>query len=188
MTKARLIALLAFGCVVAAFPACRRASVGRTYPASAIFTERFQLAEFTENSVRVTVALETDVEGQALLRATFSPTEPELHLYGKDMPETGVNGIGVPTRIELQSQGDIKPAGPVFADVPAHDLGVDVLGVTLPIYPEGPVTLRLPVDLLRPGGDLAIHLAVSYMACKANGQCKFPVRNKIVTFTLPKTP
>ena len=70
---------------------------GRTYSASAVFTERAKLTESTENFVKVVVSLEVDSAGQPVIRATFTPTEQGLHLYGKDMPEEGVKGFGRPT-------------------------------------------------------------------------------------------
>src|SRR5262245_1704273 len=60
---------------------------GRTYSSADRFTLRTNLVELTENSVRVEVALESDAQGLPVIRATFTPTEPGLHLYGKDMPE-----------------------------------------------------------------------------------------------------
>src|ERR1051325_1591249 len=86
---------------------------GRRYPASAVFTERAKLTEVDENFVQVAVSLETDSGGQPVIRATFTPTEQGLHLYGKDMPEQGVQGFGRPTRLDVIG-GAIKPAGPVF--------------------------------------------------------------------------
>src|SRR2546426_3599609 len=85
---------------------------GRRYSASAVFTERAKLTEATENFVKVTVSLEADSAGQPVIRATFTPTDQGLHLYGKDMPEEGVRGFGRPTRLDIIG-GAIKPAGPV---------------------------------------------------------------------------
>jgi hypothetical protein len=155
---------------------------GRTYSASSVFTERAKLTEVTENSVRVLVSLEADSVGKPVIRATFTPTEPGLHLYSKDMPEEGVKGFGRPTR--LQVIGDvIKPAGPVYSDVRPHEL--DVMDVKLPVYPEGPVTLRQPVEI-NSGGDLTAQIELSYMACRTGGECKIPVERKRVEFKLPK--
>jgi hypothetical protein len=155
---------------------------GRTYSASAVFTERAKLAEVTENSVKVSVSLEADSAGQPVIRATFTPTEQGLHLYGKDMPEDGVKGFGRPTR--LQVIGDvIKPDGPVFSDVTTHDL--EALDVKLPVYPEGPVSLRQPVEI-RTGSDFTAQIEISYMACRTGGECKMPVERKRLELKLPK--
>jgi len=150
---------------------------GRTYSVSAVFTERAKLTEVTENFVKVAVSLEADSAGQPVIRATFTPTQEGLHLYGKDMPEAGVNGLGRPTRLDVLG-GAIKPAGPVFSYLSPHDLD------GLPIYPEGPVTLRQPVEIMG-GSNLTAQIELTYMACRTRGECKIPVQRKRVEFKLP---
>jgi hypothetical protein len=175
MNRVSIIAI--FGSIVLC--GCER---GRTYSSADRFTLRTNLVELTENSVRVAVALESDAQGLPVVRATFTPTEPGLHLYGKDMPEEGIDGFGVPTRLDILG-GSLKPAGPVFADVSPHHLKVS--DVKLPIYPEGPVTLRQPVEITGTQ-ETSAELAFSYMACKTGGECKFPVQRKKVLVTIPK--
>jgi hypothetical protein len=136
------------------------------------------LAEVTQSFVKVAVSLEADSAGQPVIRATFTPTEQGLHLYSKDMPEEGVNGLGRPTRLDVIA-GAIKPAGPVFSDLSAHDVD------GLPIYPEGPVTLRQPVEIMG-GSNLTAQIEITYMACKTGGECKVPVQRKRVEIKLPK--
>jgi len=155
---------------------------GRRYPGSAVFTERALLTEVTENSVKVAVSLEADSVGQPVIRATFTPTEEGFHLYGKDMPEEGVQGDGRPTRLDVIG-GAIKPVGPVFSDVAPHDL--DTGGVKLPVYPEGPVTLRQPIEINTAAG-LTAQIEITYMACRTGGVCKFPVQRKRLELKLPK--
>ena len=84
---------------------------GRTYSTSAVFTERAKLAEVTESFVKVAVSLEADSVGQPVIRATFTPTEQGLHLYSKDMPEEGVNGLGRPTRLDVIAGAITNPRG-----------------------------------------------------------------------------
>src|SRR5262245_7072323 len=155
---------------------------GRTYSSTDQFALRANLVEVTENSVRVAVALESDSQGRPVIRATFTPTEPGLHLYGKDMPEEGIDGFGLPTRLDILG-GSIKPAGRVFADVTPHIL--KAAEVKLPIYPEGPVTLRQPVEMTG-AQETSAELAISYMACRTGGECKIPVQRKKVLVTIPK--
>ena len=165
--------------VVTLLCGCER---GRQYSASAVFNERAKLAEVTENFVRVAVSLEADSAGQPVIRATFTPTEQGLHLYCKDMPEDGVKGYGRPTRLDLVG-GAVKSAGPVFCDVSPHVLNLS--GVKLPIYPEGPVTLRQPVEISS-GSNLTVQIEITYMACRTGGECKIPVERKRMEVVLPK--
>jgi len=176
MSRASIIAI-----AIAALVALSGCERGRTYSSSDAFTLRTNLAELTENSVRVVLAMESDARGLPVIRATFTPTEKGLHLYGKDMPEEGINGFGIPTRLDLVT-GAITPAGPVFSDVKPQDLRV--ADVKLPIYPEGPVTLRQPVEITTTG-DMSAEFALSYMACRTDGECKFPVQRKKVAVTIP---
>jgi hypothetical protein len=57
------------------------------------------------------------------------------------------------------------------------------LTTVLPIYPPGPVTLRVPVRRV-PGRAARGEATVSYMACGAQG-CLAPVIDRRVTFVLP---
>jgi hypothetical protein len=180
----RLIFALLTGAAVGLI-GCGRGNDARSYSASAVFTERTALAEFAKNGVRVSVALESDEREQLVLRATFTPTEPGFHLYGKELPEDGVNGIGVPTRLELVGPSSLKAAGPLFSNITSHDLRVDSLRITLPVYREGPVILRLPIELPSRRQDVTAQVAVSYMACSTDGVCKIPVKKKILDIKIP---
>ncbi|MDB6108350.1 MAG: hypothetical protein JWR69_100, partial [Pedosphaera sp.] len=93
------------------------------------FTDRARLAEFSTNGVTVMVSLESDPQGQPLLRATFTPTNHEFHLYSKDPEAAG--GIGLPTTLELLSHSSVKASGPVFADTSPQPHEFKALGVTL---------------------------------------------------------
>src|SRR5262245_52900049 len=88
------------------------------------FTERAQLAEFVENGVGVKVALETGPDQKPFLRATFTPTEAGFHLYSKDLPTGGINGIGVPTRFAVAPGEAISSVGKPFSDVEPKELRV----------------------------------------------------------------
>jgi hypothetical protein len=175
----RLIKFLSPFIATVLFCSCNRA---RTNPNSSVFTERAKLTEVTQNSVKVSVSLEADSVGKPVIRATFTPTEPGFHLYSKDMPEDGVKGFGRPTRLQVLG-GVIKQAGPVFSDVSPHDL--EVMDVKIPIYPEGPVTLRQPIEITTGRDDLAAQIEISYMACKTGGECKMPVERKRIELKLP---
>jgi hypothetical protein len=158
----------------------------RTYSSSSTFTPGPAIAELTEASVRVVASIEWDDQHRPILRATFTPLEAGFHLYGKDLPPTGIQGVGRPTRLDLPKQSSIRAVGPAFSDVVPHDLQFDAIGAALPIYPEGPVSIRLPVELRPADGGFIAQLAVSYMACQTNGQCRIPVTNKAIEARIPK--
>ena len=65
---------------------------------------------------------------------------------------------------------------PVQADV------IEELHLSLPVYPAGPVTLRLPV---RVRSGATAELSVAYMACGGIG-CQPPVTDRRVPVVLPE--
>lgn len=138
-----------------------------------------ELASFEESLVHVTLWLEKDAQGQAYLAAKFTPTQAGYHLYSKDIPTDGVDGLGRPTRIALTGASTLQPAGALRCDqTPLRE----ALRADLPelrVYPAGPVTLRLPVTL--PAGKTSWNdeAAITYMACKGN-TCKKPVVNRVI--------
>lgn len=138
------------------------------------------LASFTESEVTVDITLEQDVSGQVYLAATFTPEEGE-HLYSKDIPRNGVNGLGRPTLLELAPESKLVATGVLTESVVA--VSVDD-SPELMVYPEGPVTLRLPVTLPDGEGWFDEQVSVTYMAC-ADGQCCPPVVGKLVPVRVP---
>jgi len=139
------------------------------------------LASFTENSVTVTLRLERDADGQDYLSATFTPVDPDCHLYDKDTPREGVDGLGRPTLLELVPGSQIQAAGELTESVTPvpDDEGKGPLE-----YPVGPVTLRLPVVLPEGEGWFDEQVAVTYMAC-SGVLCLPPVEGKLVTLRVP---
>jgi hypothetical protein len=161
-----------------------RAGSARSYPSDTTFTEKERLTEFTSNGVRVVLFTESDSQGFPLLRATFTPTKHGFHLYSKDLDPTTTGGVGMPTRLELLPNPSVKRSGPVFSDVVSFP-GAK-LNASVDIYPEGPVSLRLPVKFA--GGDPSIvaQVAVSWMACKTDGVCLLPVERQILDVKLSR--
>ncbi|MBK9207632.1 MAG: hypothetical protein IPL71_04735 [Anaerolineales bacterium] len=49
--------------------------------------QKIELANVLENKVQVSITLEKDQSGQPILSATFTPQDPNLHLYSKDIPK-----------------------------------------------------------------------------------------------------
>ena len=145
------------------------------------FDSHMDLAAFSENSVDVSIALTRDAFGQVMLTATFSPP-PDHHLYSKDIPRNGVDGLGRPTLIELSSESKIQIIGQLLES--ASPINEQFEALQLPVYPVGAVTLSLPI-LLPPGADWVDEtVIVTFMACGDNG-CKPPVMGKIVAIRIP---
>ncbi len=139
-----------------------------------------ELATFTESKVSVEISLDVDENDQAWLIATFTP-EAGKHLYSKDIPRDGVDGLGRPTLLEVVPGSRIKAAGKLSESVAAF-LNDEMQG--LPTYPEGPVTLSLPISLPEGTGWFDEQVSITYMACSA-GACYPPVVEKLVPVRLP---
>jgi hypothetical protein len=139
------------------------------------------LASFSENYVDVSIYLERNPGEQSYLSGTFTPPDG-YHLYSKDIPIDGVNGLGRPTLLELETDGQMKAMGDLAESVKPEE--PDFEPRELLVYPVGAVTLRLPVEL--PPGTSWVNdeLKVTYMVCSAN-QCKPPVVGKIVQVRIP---
>ncbi|MDD2920646.1 MAG: hypothetical protein PHQ36_00005, partial [Anaerolineales bacterium] len=122
-------------------------------------------------------------DGQVFLSATFTPVEASLHLYSKEIPRSGVDGLGRPALLELAQDSTIKANGPLIESAPAQSL---LSGPQdLRVYPAGAVTLSLPVIL--PAGKNWINekVIITYMACTDYG-CRPPVEGKIIPIRIPE--
>jgi hypothetical protein len=140
-----------------------------------------QLASFTENDVSVSISLERPSAGNYYLAATFTPPQG-YHLYGKDMPVHGMNGLGRPTLLELTMTSQLKALGSLSENVSAEQQYFPPN--ELPVYPLGAVTLSLPVELPQGKNWVNDELKITFMACSTN-QCKPPVEGKIVSIRIP---
>jgi hypothetical protein len=138
------------------------------------------LASFSENSVSVTISLQHDDFGQDFLSATFTPPQG-YHLYSKDIPARGINGQGRPTRLELSLDSQAEVLGDLMESAGPQALGYG--GAGLLVYPAGPVTLSLPIQLPDGRGWFKDEVKVSFMAC-TNNQCTPPVE-KLLGIRLP---
>jgi hypothetical protein len=161
------------------------ASGARTYGGKGSFKILAKLAEHTESGVRVEVSLESDAQSGHLLRSTFTPDQG-FHLYSKDLDPKSVDGLGMPTNLELQPSSSIKATGPVFANVEPRIYYHKEMNVSLPIYPDGPVTLRLPIQIVTSETDISARIKVSYMACDAKGICRNPVEGQVLEITISR--
>jgi len=140
-----------------------------------------QLASFAENDVSVSIALEQASPGNYLLSAMFTPPDG-YHLYSKDIPVRGINGIGRPTLLELTAESQMKALGGLADNVPPEKFYFE--HNEFQVYPLGAVTLSLPIEL--PPGQRWVddELKITFMACSSN-LCKAPVEGKIVSIRVP---
>jgi hypothetical protein len=141
------------------------------------------LAEVTEHDVTVTLRAIVDDARETWVAATYTPTRAGFHLYSKDLALTGQSGIGRPTLLEVESSAALVPRGVVISDQKPVPLFVPVLKQSFPVYPEGPVTLRLPVTVTA-GGDRRATFSVTYLAC-SESLCLAPVTRRPVAVVLP---
>ena len=139
------------------------------------------LASFTESEVTVSVYLTESLDGNYFLSATFTPPDG-YHLYSKDIPLSGVAGLGRPTLLELTEESQMKSLGTLTESVKAGIPNFEPK--ELFVYPSGAVTLSLPIEL--PSGDDWVDdvVKVTYMAC-TDGTCKAPVAGKLVSVRIP---
>ena len=143
----------------------------------------WQLAEVSEHGVTVTLRALVDDVPRTWVTATYVPTMSGFHLYSKDLPREGLSGIGRPTLFEVVPGGALDPRGEVAADQMPVPLYVPALKLSFPVYPAGPVTLRLPVAMTAVGNRQAT-FSVSYLAC-SDSICLAPVTGKRIVVTLP---
>lgn len=113
------------------------------------------------------------------LEVLFTPPAPGFHLYSLSLPDGGVQGLGIPTRLSVR--GALAETGPVTAGEPTQSLDIAVLGVKLPVYPDGQVTLSLPV---RHTEGSTADVVVSYGACSSS-TCLAPVTDEAIPITVP---
>lgn len=139
------------------------------------------LASLNENYVEVSVSLEREANGDYVLSATFTPPQG-YHLYSKDIPAAGVDGLGRPTLLELTSNSLMKATGSLVESVLPQP--PDFEPKELLIYPTGPVTLSLPIELPAGDGWRDDEISVTYMACNAI-ECKPPAVYRIVPVQVP---
>jgi thiol-disulfide isomerase/thioredoxin len=141
-----------------------------------------RLESFTEHGVRVEITFDHDVFGLNWLSARLTPTAPGFQLYGSSLARGGIDGVGRPTRFELTSPGSVRARGQTFESVDAKPERVEILKETFPMYPAGPVVMRIPVNRPEPSVT-PTEVSVTYMACGPKG-CLPPVEDKRVKFTL----
>jgi len=141
------------------------------------------LTKFSENGAEVAISLQRASDDQVSLAATFTPLETGFHVYSKDLPRNGVYGQGRPTLLELTSLSKMRALGGLSESVAAVVPGYLPTNAIL-IYPTGPVTLMLPIELPSGRGWVEDEVSVTFMVCSA-ATCKPPVIGKIIPVRVP---
>ena len=142
------------------------------------------ISEAEESGVRVTFTLSKGEGGKRWLQANFAPTEEGYHVYSKDLPADGIDGIGRPTLLELSKHETISDVGKLTANKKVHNLASPLNADGFPVYPDGPVTLTLPFTIeTDSNGTVEVTAKVTYMACTKTS-CKAPVEGKEVKLIL----
>src|SRR5688572_25032898 len=103
-----------------------------------VLTAAEPLATFEKNSVEVVITYEPGAApGNGTLVGLFTPKPKNdpLHLYSVDLKAEA----GVPTTIAIRPGQAVAADGPLTADKVAMDHD------GLAIYPDGPVSVRLPI-------------------------------------------
>ena len=121
------------------------------------------------------------------MTAALAPQSPGFHLYSLALPDGGVDGLGIPTRMSVSAP--LRPAGPVSASAKPYGLRPAGLDVTLPVYPDGPLTLHLTTRLDTAHADAragtGARVVLSYGACSATSGCRPPVRDHALVLPVP---
>jgi len=146
--------------------------------------------EHYEATGRVTVQIDSawDDDDTLVVRATFTPGDTGFHLYSTSLPLEGLEGLGRPTLVEVSEPERFSEVGELTADKTTVDLAQETLNLTFPVYPDGPVTLYLPLRF-RSADDAAnpVSLKLTYMAC-SDQTCHRPVTGAEVQVIAPERP
>jgi hypothetical protein len=137
-----------------------------------------RLAQFSDQGVTVTISIKDRTSSRATLVATLKPDRPGFHLYSVDLPADGINGVGRP--ITLMPRGTLAAAGPLTAEARTTTITLAGTDLTLPVYPDGPVTVDLPVTLAGHGEAAVL---VGYAACSKSA-CLPPVSGHRVSLAM----
>lgn len=162
-----------FGFAVLFLLLCSACTRSRSYP--------LELATFSKNSVIVLIDLEKGEDEKHFFSATFTP-EPGFHLYSKDLPITGVDGLGRPTLLEAGVESHYQVTGELIETVPAEIPEFEPKDLW--VYPSGAITLRLPIELPPGNGWTEDTVRITYMACSDRG-CKAPVIGQEIAIRIP---
>ena len=126
---------------------------------------------FSDQGVNVVMRLSQD--GDRLL-TTFTPQRPGFHLSSVGSASSSTSsstGSSTSSGTSVEVGGALRSRGPLVAEAPVRMLAVRGTDLTLPVYPDGPVTTELPVAVAEHGDAKVV---VSYAACSPQ-ECMMPV-------------
>ncbi|MET9604911.1 hypothetical protein ABZZ17_07550 [Streptomyces sp. NPDC006512] len=126
-------------------------------------------ARFTANGVTVTLTVSDWHAPKGTLTAVLTP-EQGFHLYSTDLPLTGIEGVGRPTTMAVT--GALTAEGKAEAAAEVRSITLPGVGAPVPVYPDGPVTVTLPV---RADGDGDATVLFGYASCSTQEGCTIPV-------------
>ena len=182
--------LLISGCA----PSATRDTGDHAEPSSSLNAEMLAGLQYSsevtvhhESQGRVQVELSSAwaENGLLIVRGVFTPDDPDFHLYSCTLPSQGIQGLGRPTRIDVANPKEFTQIGPLLADEKIVEISDDVLNLTFPVYPDGPVTLYLPLRFgaaTEPPGPVSLKL--TYMACSKQN-CHRPYEGTLVKINPP---
>lgn len=128
--------------------------------------------KFTRNGVTVELSVAEWKAPNGTLKVTFTPTDDGFHLYSTDLPEDGVEGVGRPTVIALG--GAITATEEPTASSDVRNISVPGVKSTVAVYPDGPVTLTVPIHAEGTGKAAAL---LTYASCSSSEGCTLPVES-----------
>ena len=125
----------------------------------------------TVTSGGATISMTATPHGEeTLVTVQITPRASDLHLYDIDLVPGTVGGLGTPTEIELT--GAWTAIARPRADRPVQQMDYEPLHLSLPVYPNGPVTFTIPAN--RTSGKVGA--LVSFGLC-SESHCLPPVRD-----------
>ncbi|MGW5848781.1 hypothetical protein ACWFQ8_12660 [Streptomyces sp. NPDC055254] len=130
---------------------------------------------FSENGVTVTLTVSDWRAGKGTLTAVLTPDEEGFHLYSKDLPPTGIEGVGRPTTMAVT--GALRADGRLAASAEVRTISVPGVETPVPVYPDGPVTATLPVSA---DGNGEATVLLGYASCSTEEGCTIPVSDRPV--------
>ncbi|MFI8823888.1 hypothetical protein [Streptomyces sp. NPDC053431] len=133
------------------------------------------VTEFNENGVTVRLSVSDWDASAGTLVVTFTPDEAGFHLYSTALPAQGIEGVGRPT--EVRPTGSVTSAGEMTVDKPVRTIKVPGVTSAVPVYPDGPVTVTLPIRATAPGEAKVL---IGYASCSSTEGCTIPVADRAV--------